>query len=341
MTRQVSFFLVLLAFGLSTSQAQDCLESYTVRPGDTLSGIARQVYEDAAKWSVIYQANIQVIGYDPHLIRIGQEFRVPCLDQQGTATEAVWTAGEGKEVQLLTANDYKPFTDESLPGGGLVTELVDAAMQANEDIPSAGIVWHDDWSEHLDPLLMEHRYDMGFPWLRPDCEQNPDAFRCSNFLFSEPVFEMLVLLFTDRERPLRFTEDGDIIGKTLCRPDGYYTHDLDKDGRYWLAEGKITLKQPKQVSDCFDMLLAGEVDAVALNEFTGRSTINSMGIEDRIDIIDTRPLSIEGLHVLVARSHPEAGTLIAEVNDGLDMLKQAGEYQAIVDRHLSEFWAQF
>jgi len=244
-------------------------------------------------------------------------------------------------LRLLTASDYKPFTDQSLPNGGLVTEIVDAAMQVNEDVPDAGIAWHNDWSEHLDPLLLEHRYDLGFPWLRPDCEQNPDDFRCSNFLFSKPVFEMLVLLFTDSQRPLRFTEDSDIIGKTLCRPDGYYTHDLDKNGRYWLAENKITLKQPEQVADCFEMLLAGEVDAVALNEFTGHSTINSMGIQDRIQVIGDHPLSIEGLHVLVARSHPDAEGLIQEVNDGLDTLRAEGRYQAIVERHLDRFWGQF
>jgi len=289
---------------------------------------------------VIYQANIETIGYDPHLIRIGQEFRVPCLERVSLSDDG-WTDGVDKQIQLLTASDYKPFTDESLPNGGLITEIVDAAMQANEEVSSAGIVWHNDWSEHLQPLLSEHRHDLGFPWLRPDCTQTPEEFRCSNFLFSEPIFEMLVLLFTDSQRPLRFTEDSDIIGKTLCRPDGYYTHDLDKDGRYWLAENKITLKQPGQVSDCFEMLLAGEVDAVALNEFTGRSAVNSMEIEDRVEIIDTRPLSIEGLYVLVARSHPEAEGLIQEVNDGLDLLKQDGQYQAIVDRHLSEFWAQF
>ena len=331
--------LVLVQFA-PPAFSQSCGEAYRVQRGDNLSAIAWRAYQDANKWSVIYQANVETIGYNPHLIQIGQRFRIPCLDRDVSETRQ-WTQGEDKTVRLLTANDYAPFTDQSLPGGGLVTEIVDAAVQASPDMPSAGIVWVDDWSQHLEPLLSEHRYDLGFPWLKPDCTETPDNLRCRAFIFSEPMFEMLVLLFTDSSNPMGFTRDSDIVGKTLCRPNGYYTHDLDKDGRRWLAEGKITLRQPDSVNACFQMLLDGQVDAVALNEFTGRSAVQEMGIDDRVEIIQTRPLSIEGLHVLVAKSHPRADELIGQVNDGLATLKADGTYQQIVDRHLAEFWARF
>jgi hypothetical protein len=52
---------------------------YTVQAGDTLSSIAQQAYGDANQWQKIYDANKQVIGGDPNLIRPGQVLFIPPL----------------------------------------------------------------------------------------------------------------------------------------------------------------------------------------------------------------------------------------------------------------------
>ena len=49
--------------------------SYTVRPGDTLSGIASGL--GIGDWRPLYEANQSVIGPDPDLIRPGQVLTVP------------------------------------------------------------------------------------------------------------------------------------------------------------------------------------------------------------------------------------------------------------------------
>lgn len=46
---------------------------YTVRAGDTLSGIARA---NGTTWQKLYAANRSVVGSDPGLIRIGQQLRL-------------------------------------------------------------------------------------------------------------------------------------------------------------------------------------------------------------------------------------------------------------------------
>ncbi len=50
---------------------------YTVKPGDTLSGIALQFYGNAGRWKKIYDANIAVIGSNPNLILVGQKLIIP------------------------------------------------------------------------------------------------------------------------------------------------------------------------------------------------------------------------------------------------------------------------
>lgn len=50
---------------------------YTVVSGDSLSKIARKVYGDSNKWHKIYDANKNVIGSNPNLIRPGQSYVIP------------------------------------------------------------------------------------------------------------------------------------------------------------------------------------------------------------------------------------------------------------------------
>jgi LysM repeat protein len=49
----------------------------TVRPGDSLGGIARQVYGDAAAWPQLYAANREAIGPDPNRLPPGLELTLP------------------------------------------------------------------------------------------------------------------------------------------------------------------------------------------------------------------------------------------------------------------------
>lgn len=183
--------------------------------------------------------------------------------------------------------------------------------------------------------------DMAFPWYKPDCAGSPDSYRCANFHFSDPMFEMLILLFVEKTRPIPFARDSDIEGRTLCRPAGYFTHDLDRADRRWITDGKINLKQPQTVKECFDLLVSGDVDAVAMNEFTGRAAMKDLGLKDQVEVVQGRPLSIEGLHVLVHKEHPSADALLSTINGGLDAIKLSGAYQQVIDRHMSKIWADF
>jgi LysM repeat protein len=68
---------------------QQPARTYTVRPGDTLSGIAEQVYGNPADWTWIYDDNRSVIQ-NPNDIFAGEVLQIP--DGAGTATTGTTAA---------------------------------------------------------------------------------------------------------------------------------------------------------------------------------------------------------------------------------------------------------
>ena len=62
----------------SQQAAQSESTFYTVKSGDTLGKIAKQVYGDAGKYPVIFEANKPMLK-DPNKIYPGQSLRIPPL----------------------------------------------------------------------------------------------------------------------------------------------------------------------------------------------------------------------------------------------------------------------
>ncbi len=53
------------------------VSTYTVKAGDTLRKIAKEIYGSEAQWKKIYRANRTLIGDDPDTIKFGMKLRIP------------------------------------------------------------------------------------------------------------------------------------------------------------------------------------------------------------------------------------------------------------------------
>lgn len=360
MNRVCALAAALLTAGTLTASAQDtCGGSYTVQRGDSLSLIADKMYKNAGKWTAIHSNNIASIGDNPNSIRVGMRLRLSCIEgmprglEGGQPVEVVaraaavplvsvpGTAATRQKINILTGSDFAPFTDKSLPAGGVLAEVVQAAMEAAAPEQGFAVHWVDDWASHHEPLLSNALLDIGFPWFQPDCEAQPDTYRCQNLHFSESMFEVLMLLFVDKNRPMAFNTDADMAGKRLCRPKGYSTFMFDHKGRNWLRDGVIELKVGNTPGDCLEMVLDGQADAAVLNEFLGRQKIAEMGLKGEIEVARGKPISIDGNHMVVHKSHPNGPELLAVFEQGLETIKDNGTYQRIIDEHMTRIWAEF
>ena len=56
------------------------VQTYTVQAGDTLPSIAAQLYGDANKWTLIYDANRSTIGEDPNVVQPEMQLTIPARE---------------------------------------------------------------------------------------------------------------------------------------------------------------------------------------------------------------------------------------------------------------------
>lgn len=355
--------LVTLA-SVGQSQAQEtCGGVYTVKPGDSLTGIADRLYQNAGMWTEIHASNRNSIGPNTNNIRTGQRLRIACINglpkglaggtpltetaarvptgrpaasPDRTAATARRTGGE--MVRILAGDGYPPFSDRGLAESGMLSAVVDRAFAAADMDGPHKVFWVNDRAAHLDPMLASGMADIAFPWIKPACDGAGD---CADFLYSDPMFEMLVVLYAKKGAGRAFDSLADLAGHRLCRPDGLPLEALNGPRAGWLEETGVTVLYPATAHDCFERLMRGETDFVALNEFTGRMVLTDMGLRDQVDTLDARPLSIETLHVVAHRSNPRGEELISQFNRGLAAIRENGAYNATMDSHLSAFWAGY
>jgi LysM repeat protein len=93
--------------------------SYTVRPGDTLSGIAQRYYGSAADWHGLFAANESTIR-DPSLIYVGQVLHLPQHLPAGITTTASSTGYQARHASSA-ADDTGSPADSASPAATTTT----------------------------------------------------------------------------------------------------------------------------------------------------------------------------------------------------------------------------
>jgi polar amino acid transport system substrate-binding protein len=349
----------------SMAIAQSCGAEYKIKEGETLAQIAARVYGNPTQWTVIFYANQDRLGTNASLLVPGLAIMLPCIGgtspsspqpQNATAPTQPPPAAPAdapimistmvRRVEFLTADGYPPFTGRALEGGGMLTEVISSAMNIVKQEAKGrfdfGISWVNDWSAHLNPLLLTRAFDVGYPWARPDCDgagplDATSQFRCRKFFFSDPLYEVITSLFVRNGSAITNLQSEKINGATLCLPAGQGTYELDQGGRNWVKDGKVTLMRPPTVDECFRLLDNSTVEGVVATEYSGRASMISLGLADKIRMLD-QPVALTPLHVVVSKSHPHARTILYYMNTALSKLRDSGEYDMIVERHLDRFW---
>ncbi len=349
-TIKVMAFAIAAGFGFAGvgAKAQSLCETYIVSSGDTLSTIAKRANVRGG-YQAIFSANSDVLS-NPNLIEVGIVLRIPCADGSlpvtnapavtAAATEtavATPSAPSPTQIRFLTGGNYAPFTGEDLPDQGMFSALVKRAIELASPDTEARITFVNDWGSHLTDLLPSGAFDMGFPWFLPDCTRldrlSPsNAMRCTQYDATDPFFEAVVGFYTKAGSPYAgATQHSDLFGARLCRPDGWFTFDLEAEA---LVEPNISMSVPASQMACWEEMMNGDVDVVTFEVLPAEADLEALGVGD--EIVDIPALStLATLHVFVPKSNPQGQHYIDILNAGLKDMRLSGEWFEIVSRHLA------
>ncbi|MCB1883250.1 MAG: substrate-binding domain-containing protein [Geminicoccaceae bacterium] len=249
-------------------------------------------------------------------------FHVLALTAALTVVPALAPLGvRAATLAVVTGNDFRPFSDQGLPEGGLATDLVRAAFaRAGDDLT---IAWKD-WQEGYDDTLAGV-YGATFPYYRTDG-------RARQFLYSEPFYAVERRFFY---KPARHPDlKPDAAGVTVCSPIGYALAPLIEA---MLADGRAKLERPLDMTRCFELLALDRVDLVPTYEMQGWDAVRATPGLDAGDVA-TSGFIVESsrLHVIAPRFDPASREILKRFNAGLAALQADGGYDAIVRRHLGD-----
>ncbi|MGG7566307.1 LysM peptidoglycan-binding domain-containing protein [Rhodovulum sp. DZ06] len=356
-----------MLFGAAGAQAQtraqdiSCGQTYTVQRGDTLALIAERAY-GATNFELIYLANTEVIGPNPNLIEVGMPLRIPCIGEApGAAATAPAAAAPGApggapveapvearvrapepvrpgataDVRFIGVDGAAPYSDGALPGGGVFAEMMRLALGASGRPASLEIEYAPDWAAQLTALLPGGGYDVGFPWVRPDCGRPglgaESRARCRSFDFSEPFFEVVLSFYTLQNSDYMGADSHDALqGSRICRPDGMFVGDLEAEG---LVEPNVSLVAPPTARDCFRALMAGEVNVVSVDSATAEETLAALpGAARRVRELEGLA-TLRTLHAVAPRASAQGRRTVERLNQGLQRMRASGEWFSALQKH--------
>jgi ABC-type amino acid transport substrate-binding protein len=257
--------------------------------------------------------------------------------QGQTKTAESGTAAQKPKMRILAVN-APPLADEQLPEGGLAVALVGASLGR----PGSGADAETSarWTkEALTPqALADPSVDLALPVESADCEHpnnltQTSAALCDAAVYSDPILQVVIGLFTLTNSAFKFDNDEGIIGKTVCLSRDHDLSALNGNGRNWASYKRITVMRRPTLLDCVAAVQARDADTFVATDLEGMHLLRRLGLTPYFSM-QARPLATGAVHAVVWRDNPRAPDLINAVNQGLKRLKQSDAYSAIVQKHL-------
>ncbi|MND66479.1 ABC transporter arginine-binding protein 1 precursor [compost metagenome] len=227
-----------------------------------------------------------------------------------------WGSASAEQLRMA-ANLWPPFTDARLTGNGLAAELVSTALKRAGHTTEYVEV---PWARALRGL-QEGDYD-----LLVSAWYNDERARYG--LFSKPYLTNRILFLKRKDGPVAYSVLADLRAYSIAVGRGYrYGTAFDNDP-------SLTKVPVVDFQMAARMLAAGRVQLALEDELAARFYLNRelKGISDQLEFLP-KPLSENGLHILVRRSHPHHRQLVEAFDRAMQAMREDGTYQAIFARH--------
>jgi len=241
-------------------------------------------------------------------------------------TLAVFLAGaaaaeERPVIKLVTGNAYHPYTDESLPGGGLAVVIVQRVF---EEMGFQAKVEFLPWDEGY-AAARDGRYIATFPYI-------VQGDRKRHFAYTTELFQVRPSLFWSVNRRHRIVNFSDIGGKSLCVPAGWA---IDGYLQPMVGAGDLRPIYAPTIRACFEKLKDGSADLVSVDRRLGVAIAESI---DPGRWAKSRRFVQDGVpnHLIFTLKHPQALAWVQAFDQTFADLQARGEIYELVKAYYAE-----
>jgi polar amino acid transport system substrate-binding protein len=218
-------------------------------------------------------------------------------------------------VELVTGNQYGPFSDGRLHEGGMITHIVKGAYAS---VGRRVIPRFMPWRRAFIGVERGH-YAGTFPHFYSE-------ELAYDYYYSDPIYPIRQRIYVSPNRTLNIDSLKDLAGYRLCSPIG---HVLDERLQKLIDTATISIISPASIQICAGMLLRERVDFIVLDETVYEYTTPSLNLK-----AVGKPLETSGLFLLFPKNSPDSLTLLWEFNMGLNYLRDCGAFDSIIEFHL-------
>ncbi len=226
------------------------------------------------------------------------------------------------DIRLVTGDGYAPFTGKELPGGGILTQVVQAALAQGR--VNSELAWRP-WSRGL-LMTRQGEYDATFPYVRSLVMEQ-------DYLFSDPLLVVRQHLFSRAGEVYEVDDLAALAGKRLCYPLGWQ---LPAAIQGMVEQGRLTRHAPQGLNECARLLLLQRDDFFIANGPIGEAALTLTGQPASAFRRSRSAFSETSLHLIVSRRHPHAEQLLSTFNSGLAQLQASNQYRQILDGYLQQ-----
>ncbi|MBA1199294.1 amino acid ABC transporter substrate-binding protein [Pseudomonas plecoglossicida] len=241
----------------------------------------------------------------------------PLLCLAGLLLALLASPAAAEQKLRLVADSWPPFTDASMPGGGLATSLVTTALtragfaSEYEEVP---------WARALKGLG-EGRYDVLVnAWYNESRTQIGQ--------FSSAFLSNRIRLLKRQGEAFTYQRQADLYPYSIAVVRGYaYSPSFDDDSR-------LSKVQVRNFSSAVRMLAAGRVKLAVEDEYVARYNLQRepQQVRDSVSFVDP-PLGENSLHILVSLQHPQHRQIVQRFERAIAAMKADGSYQRLLRQH--------
>lgn len=225
-----------------------------------------------------------------------------------------------KEKIRLTTGEWVPYISEHLDNKGLFSQItIEAFATQGIDVELGFFPW-----QRVFQLSRSGEWDGTIAYAKT-------SERERYYIYSDPVYTGQYALFHLKNHPIKWQKYTDLHDIRIAATRGF-----GGMGQEFLeAEANKVINVDRLASDdqSFNMLLLGRVQAVASDVEVGYVLLHKLFGPEKASLFTHSPRLIQQAkyHLVLAKNLKKSEELMKKFNTGLNILKQSGRYNQIVN----------